>query len=140
MRVGVVVGTFDLFHTGHLNLLINANNNCDKLIVGVNMDSVVLRDKHRSTVINENDRLAIISSIFCVDEAHLVRDNAVQFIRDLLNDGDHIDVYFRGNEDGRPEVMAENKIIESFGVQVFQFPYTPNISTTLIRHKLSKKA
>lgn len=140
MKIGVVVGTFDLFHTGHLKLLVNANNNCDYLIVGVNKDCVVMRDKHKCPVISENDRMAIIASIFCVNEVHLVCDNAVQFIRDMLHSGKDIDVYFRGNEDNRPSVVAENALIESMGVRVMQFPYTPNISTSIIRHKLSTQS
>lgn len=138
MKVGVVVGTFDMFHIGHLKLLLNAIQNCDYLIAGINKDTVVLRDKNKTPVIPENDRLDIVRSIFCVSEAHLVTDNAVQFIRDLIADGKKIDFYFRGNEPEKEYIIAENKKITDMGVKVVQFPYTQRISTTQIRQQLQK--
>jgi len=139
MTVGVVVGTFDMFHIGHLKLLLNAIQNCDFLIAGVNTDAVVLRDKNKKTIIPESDRLEIVNSIFCVSEAHLVTDNAVQFISDLLSQGKKIDFYFRGNEPEKPHIMVENKKITDMGVTVVQFPYTKSISSSKIRERLNNE-
>lgn len=138
MKIGVVVGTFDLFHIGHLNLLKRAKANCDLLIAGVNMDSVVLRDKNKVPVICEDDRLEIIKNISCVSEAFLVENNAPQFIGDLLKKGYNLNFYFRGYEPIKPNIEIENNLIKSMGVDVVQFPYTDSISTTMIRDKLNK--
>ena len=37
-KVGYTQGTFDMFHIGHLNLIKNARELCEHLIVGVNSD------------------------------------------------------------------------------------------------------
>lgn len=138
MRTGVVVGTFDMFHIGHLNLLKNARVHCDCLIAGVNTDAVVLRDKHKIPIINERDRLEIIRSIFCVSNAELCTNNAVDFIRWLLQKNIKIDFYFRGDEPTKDYIVAENEQIRALGVQVIQFPYTKDISSSELRTKLQK--
>ena len=47
MIVGYTTGVFDLFHIGHLNILRNAKSMCDRLIVGVTTDDLLMRYKNR---------------------------------------------------------------------------------------------
>ncbi len=58
-KTGNTQGTFDMFHIGHLNLLHQANELCEELIVGVNTDHLVNEYKHKQPVVNERDRAAI---------------------------------------------------------------------------------
>ena len=45
-KVGYTQGVYDMFHIGHLNLLNNARDLCEHLIVGVNSDELVTQYKH----------------------------------------------------------------------------------------------
>lgn len=55
MTIGYTVGVYDLFHIGHLNLLKNAKGLCDKLIVGVTVDDLVLYKGKRAMAAEEKD-------------------------------------------------------------------------------------
>ena len=71
-RRGYTCGVFDLFHTGHLNLLERCKAMCDYLIVGVCDDDYVRLVKRTEPVIPENDRVRILKALRCVDDAVLV--------------------------------------------------------------------
>lgn len=48
MRVGIVTGSFDLLHAGHINLFEKAKQECDYLIVGIHADPSIERpDKNK---------------------------------------------------------------------------------------------
>ena len=65
MIVGYTTGVFDLFHIGHLNLLRNARAMCDRLIVGVTTDELMVEYKNRKPVIPFVERCEILRSIDC---------------------------------------------------------------------------
>jgi len=67
-RVVLTYGTFDLFHIGHLNLLQRARALGDYLVVGVSTDAFNA-EKGKETIISFADRLDIVRSLRCVDEA-----------------------------------------------------------------------
>ena len=63
MIVGYTSGVFDLFHVGHLNILRNARKMCDKLIVGVTTDDLLLTYKNKRAIIPFDERCEIVESI-----------------------------------------------------------------------------
>lgn len=71
-HIGYTCGVFDLFHTGHLNLLERCKELCDVLVVGVCNDEYVRIIKKVEPVYSEADRLRIIKALKCVDDAVLV--------------------------------------------------------------------
>ena len=67
-KIGYTTGVFDLFHIGHLNILRQAKEQCEHLIVGVSTDDLVESYKGKKPVIPFNERFEIVKSIKYVDE------------------------------------------------------------------------
>ena len=60
-KVVLVVGVFDLFHTGHVNLLRRSKELGDRLVIVVNGDALTSSYK-RAPVMSEQDRLNVVSA------------------------------------------------------------------------------
>ena len=128
--VGYTQGVFDMFHVGHLNLLNNARARCDRLIVGINSDKLVESYKNKTPVVSEDIRKNIVENIKAVDRAYVVNTlNKVEILKQIP-----YDVIFIGDDwknSKRWEETREN--LKKYGVEVVFLPYTPNISSTMLR-------
>ena len=98
-KVGYTQGVYDMFHIGHLNLLNNARDLCEHLIVGVNSDELVTQYKHKLPVIPEEERRLIVANIKAVDACEIVDtldkvENYKRFHYDAVFIGDD----WKGNE------------------------------------------
>ena len=132
MIIGYTSGVYDLFHIGHLNLLINANSLCDKLIVGVTTDELVAY-KNKRSVIPFQERLEIARSIKYVDAAISQPDMDKFKAWEKLK----FNILFVGDDwfkDPKWEEI-ESKFKE-VGVRVIYFPYTKGTSSTLLNKAL----
>lgn len=132
MVIGYTTGVFDLFHIGHLTLLKNAKGLCDKLIVGVTVDELVLY-KGKRAMIPFSDRAEIVRSIKYVDAV------VPQYDMDKLAACKKLGaaVLFVGDDRYGSEKWKEYE--ESFakeGIKIVYFPYTKGISTTKITEAL----
>lgn len=65
--VGVTSGCFDLLHFYHLRYLEKCKAQCDFLIVGVDSDTLVHRNKNKTPIITEHHRIAMVDALKCVD-------------------------------------------------------------------------
>ncbi|MGH2508899.1 MAG: adenylyltransferase/cytidyltransferase family protein, partial [Ktedonobacteraceae bacterium] len=65
----ITFGTFDVFHVGHLSILERAAALGDYLIVGVSTDALNFSKKNRNPVYPQDERIAIVRAIRCVNEA-----------------------------------------------------------------------
>lgn len=134
-KIGYTAGAFDMFHVGHLNLLRQAKERCDMLIVGVNSDDLIREYKNKETVIKEADRLAIVSSIRFVDKAVLATtlDKVDAFEKY------HFDVLLIGNDwKGNPRWTKTEEEMRERNVDVIYLSRTEGISSTELRDKLEK--
>ena len=131
--IGYTAGVFDLFHVGHLNLLMNAKGLCDHLIVGVSSDELVSY-KNKKAIIPQNERMEIVRNIKCVDAV------VQQFDMDKLKMWERLkfDVMFVGDDwFDTPKWKKLDKKFKSVGVKIIYFPYTKGVSSTLINQTLN---
>ncbi|MCY1634884.1 adenylyltransferase/cytidyltransferase family protein [Marinifilum sp. D737] len=132
-KIGYTTGVFDLFHIGHLNILKQAKEMCDYLIVGVSTDELVQKYKNKTPVIPYKERREILESIKYVDEVvpQEHRDKIAAYEKykfDAMFVGDD----WKGNV-LFIEVEAE---LNRRGSSVEYFKYTDNVSSTLLRSVL----
>jgi glycerol-3-phosphate cytidylyltransferase len=67
MKTIITYGTFDILHVGQINLLRRARALGDRLVVGVSTDEFN-RGKHKSSLLNYENRKIVLESIRYVDE------------------------------------------------------------------------
>ena len=76
-------GCFDVLHRGHIELFKYAKSRGDKLIVGVDSDKKVKKDKGKSRPINNlEDRVEILRSIKYIDEVWCF--DSTEELRDIV--------------------------------------------------------
>ena len=134
--VGFTAGAFDMFHIGHLNLIKNARERCDYLIVGVNTDDLILSYKNKKAVVPLNERLEIVRALKYVDEVQIVDTlDKVEMWRRMKFDVVFIGDDWKGSERWNATELA---LSESCGesVKVVYLPYTRGTTSTLLREKL----
>lgn len=134
--VGYVPGAWDMFHIGHLNILLRARKECHRLIVGVVTDEALALVKGRRPLVPLAERMEIVGQLVVVDE--VVTDFSSNKLEvwerlrfDVLFKGDD----WRGTEKGK-KLEAD---MESVGVTVCYFPYTAHTSSTLLRSMLNER-
>jgi glycerol-3-phosphate cytidylyltransferase len=130
--IGYTSGVFDLFHVGHLNLLISAKSLCDRLVVGVSTDELVAY-KHKKPIIPFEERIQIVRACRYVDAA------VAQVSLDKVEAHQRLkfDALFVGDDwHGDPGWQEIEKRLSERGVNIHYFPYTKTTSSTLINQTL----
>ena len=125
----VTFGTFDVFHVGHLNILLRAAALGDRLIVGVSSDRLNQEKKGRSPVYPESDRLEIVRHIKGVTDVFLEDSLALkgQYLRDHSADALVMGDDWTGKFDHLADLC-----------EIVYLPRTGGVSTTSTIHKIKK--
>lgn len=132
-KIGFICGFFDLLHDGHIDILRQAKEKCEYLIVAVGTDEFMQERKHRDSVLTYEQRIEIIKSIKYVDEVvaetNLDKVGAYrQFNFDVMFAGaDHID---------EPIYIQAAKELKTLGVDTIYVPRKKNSSSTDIRRRV----
>ncbi|MDO4804700.1 MAG: adenylyltransferase/cytidyltransferase family protein [Lachnospiraceae bacterium] len=129
-KIGYTQGVYDMFHIGHLNLLNNAKKYCDYLIVGVNSDALVEQYKHKTPVINQEERRIIVENIKAVDSCEVVDTlDKVENYKRL-----HFDAIFIGDDwKGNARWAKTEEDLKPYGVDVVYLPHTQGVCSTDLR-------
>ncbi|HJG32838.1 Glycerol-3-phosphate cytidylyltransferase [Jeotgalicoccus aerolatus] len=129
MKKVITYGTFDLLHTGHINILRRAKALGDYLIVAVSTDEFNML-KHKEAYHSFEERKQILEAIKYVDEV-IGEDNWDQKVSDVKKH--NIDVFVMGNDwEGEFDFLKEQ-------CEVVYLPRTSGISTTKIKDELKHK-
>lgn len=132
-KVGYTQGVFDLFHIGHLNLLNNAKDMCDFLVVGVNSDDLVKSYKNKLPVIRESERVEIVKNIKAVDKAIITNTLDKEQILQKIK----FNAIFIGDDwYGSERWINTEKVLDKHGVKVVYLKYTGGISSSEIKKRI----
>ena len=134
-KIGYTTGVFDLFHIGHLNILKQAKQQCEYLIVGVSTDELVKQYKNKIPVIPFEERKAIVEAIRYVDKVvpQKSMDKVEAWRRIKFN------AIFHGDDWKGTELY--NKIedeLKKIGVEMVFLPHTKGTSSTEVAGKLKE--
>ena len=104
MRVGFTCSCFDLLHAGHIIMLEDAKKQCDKLIVGLQVDPTVRKGKNKP-IQDLGERAVQLKAVKHVDEVVLyeTEEDLVQLLKEIKPDvrilgSDYIDKSFTGDD------------------------------------------
>jgi D-beta-D-heptose 7-phosphate kinase/D-beta-D-heptose 1-phosphate adenosyltransferase len=125
-------GCFDILHPGHIQLLLQAAELGDKLVLGLNTDASVKRLKGEDRPVNdEQTRALIMAAQLYVDAVTLFdEDTPLELIQAI-----HPDVIVKGG-DYTPETVVGNDFVTSYGGQVVIVPTVEGFSTTSIINRM----
>lgn len=136
MRRVFTSGSFDMFHVGHLNILEKSAALGDELIVGVSTDELIEHYKGMKPVIPYEERARIVASIKCVTK--VVKQVKLTEIEQLKRE--NIDIVTIGDDWKGKYLEGLEWMKRQPGKEVVYFPYTPGISTTMIKSKIINSA
>jgi len=129
MKRIITYGTFDLLHTGHVNLLRRAKALGDYLIVAVSTDEFNWNQKKKKSYLSYEQRKQIVEAIRYVDLV-IPEEDWQQKVRDVHEY--KVDTFVIGDDwEGKFDFLKEE------GVEVVYLPRTPEISSSQIKKDLS---
>ncbi len=130
-RIVFTNGVFDLLHPGHLRYLQAARRHGDLLIVGLNSDASVRRNKGPSRPINpEQERAEVLAALACVDAVSIFDDDTpADIIRRVQPN-----VLVKGADWPADQIVGREPV-EAGGGRVILEPVEQGYSTTAIIEK-----
>ena len=127
-------GCFDILHPGHLQILLAAAQEGNRLIVGLNSDASVkrLKGEHRP-VLHEQDRAMMLAAQLFVDAVVIFEeDTPIDLITTLMPD-----VLLKGGDYQENQIVGAD-LVKNHGGRVVVVPLKEGYSTTKLIDTIKK--
>ena len=114
-KIGITFSTFDLLHAGHVNMLEEANTQCDYLIVGLQLDPSLDRAEKNAPSQSITERYIQLKGCKFVDE--IVPYVSEQDLEDILR-AFKLDVRIIGDE-YKDKAFTGRDYCETKGIELY---------------------
>lgn len=134
-KVGFSCSAFDLLHAGHIQMLREAREHCDYLIVGLQVDPSIDRAEKNSPVQSVVERYTQLKAVSYVDE--IVPYTTETDLEDILNMY-QIDVRILG-EEYREKDFTGKDICKKRGIQLHFNRRDHRFSSSDLRRRVAER-
>ncbi len=126
-KIVFTCGCFDLLHIGHIRTLKEAKSHGDVLIVGVNSNTSVRKNKGKfRPIIPEDERAEIIASLEYVDYVTIFSESTPEKLIDLVKPDIHVKAGYDLTQ------LPEADLVKSYGGKVILVKEMNGYSTTTL--------
>lgn len=126
-------GSFDILHLAHINLLRKARKEGDILIVLINSDASIKRNKGKDRpIVNQNERAEIISALESVDFVVIFDEDKPLLLLEKIKPHKHI----KGGSWDSIRMKEEKEFILKWEGEYKNFDLEEGFSTTSIIDKI----
>jgi cytidyltransferase-like protein len=140
MNIVYTGGTFDLFHSGHVNLLKRCREVAGengKVVVALNTDDFIFQFKNKKPICSEQERMEVLLSCKYVDEVVMNVGGQDSRISIEIVSPNYIVV---GSDWAKKDYYAQMSFTQEWlderGIGLVYVPYTNSISSTKIRGRM----
>lgn len=140
MNIVYTGGTFDLFHSGHVNLLKRCREVAGadgKVVVALNTDDFIFQFKNKKPICSEQERLDVLLACKYVDEVVMNVGGQDSRISIEMVGPNYIVV---GSDWAKKDYYSQMSFTQEWlderGIGLVYVPYTQTISSTKIRGRM----
>ena len=135
MRVGFTCSAWDLLHAGHVQMLREAKERCDYLLVGLQTDPSIDRPTKNSPVQTIVERYTQLKAVSYVDE--IIPYATEKDLEDILTMY-HIDVRILG-EEYREQDFTGKDICRKRGIELYFNKRDHRFSSSDLRRRVAER-
>jgi len=135
VKVGFTCSAFDLLHAGHVQMLREAKEQCDYLLVGLHIDPGMDRLEKNKPIQSVVERYTQLKAVSYVDE--IIPYETEEDLKDIL-EMYRIDVRILG-EEYRNSDFTGSQICKSLGIHIHYNKRSHRYSSSDLRKRISLK-
>ena len=128
-------GSFDILHYAHINLLEKAKQEGDILIVLLNSNSSIKRNKGENRpIIPQHERANMLSALSCIDYIVIFDEDKPLSLLEIIKPDKHV----KGGSFIPERIREEQELLAQWGGEFKNFELEEGFSTTNIIDKILK--